>query len=181
MKILTFFLLILLAITPDALAQSSQKAITNQNTNNVNSTSATQLTQEIKDSKNKIVHLENEIFWLGLLAALGFILPLPLGFYHIYRMRELVAQSSELKSQLDEQTNKSAQADSLITRNEKLENEIKQVQEKFRATMKSTQEKHQDVIEKMKSDIHLLDLENKRISGILMLKEQVAKKSFPSN
>ncbi|KAF0248357.1 MAG: hypothetical protein FD167_2238, partial [bacterium] len=138
-------------------------------------------TQEIKDSKAKIVHLENEIFWLGLLAALGFILPLPIGFYHIYRMRELVAQASELKSRLTEQTNRVVQVDSLVTRNEKLETEIKQIQEKFRTTMKRTQEKHQDTIEKMKNDIHLLDLENKRISGILMLKEQVAKKSLPGN
>lgn len=187
MKILIFFLLALLSTT-NVLGQSHQKTnlstpvLISQNTSD--STSASNITQDNQDgqeAKNIVARLENQIFWLALLAAFGFILPLPIGVYHIYRTRELVAQTTELEHKLNEQTTKALQIEPLIARNEKLENEIKQIQERFRVTMKNTQEKHQDTIEKMKNDLHLLDLENKRISGILMLKEQVAKKSFPGS
>jgi uncharacterized protein HemX len=181
MKSRIFLLTLLFFITINIFAQTGKEAktpIANSSTPESSEVSP-QETQETKNYKLKITNLENEVFWLALLAALGFILPLPLGFYHIYRTRELVSQMTELEAKLNEQSTKASQIGSLVARNQKLEDEIKEVQERFRTTMKNTQEKYQTTIERMKDDMHLLDLENKRISGILMLKEQVAKKSSP--
>lgn len=178
-------LLIILLITFNVFAQDNQSQNTPTNISNKNAVTNTNLTanaqESTEDLKFKISRLENEGFWLALLAALGFILPLPLGFYHIYRVRELVAQISDLEARLKSQNTKTTQTDTLASRNEKLEKELREIQEKFRTTMKNTQEKYQATIEKMKEDMHILDLENKRISGILMLKEQVAKKSSPGS
>lgn len=181
MKLRIFLLITLFFITTNIFAQAGKETKIPTATPSTSQPSqvSPQETQETKDYKLKIANLENEVFWLALLAALGFILPLPLGFYHVYRTRELIAQMTDLEGKLNEQSTKASQIGSFVARNEKLEGEIKEVQERFRTTMKSTQEKYQTTIERMKDDMHLLDLENKRISGILMLKEQVAKKSSP--
>ncbi len=180
MRILTAFLLLFLFFNVDVLAQPRQ-AVTPAAKNNIESTTPKESSQNTAKNDDEITRLQNEIFWLGLLAAVAFIIPLPLGFYHISRVREIVAQATELEHKLQEQTSKASQTDSLLARNEKLESEIRQMQERFRTSMKSAQDKHQEAIEKLKNDMHLLELENKRISGVLMLKEQVAKKSSPGS
>ena len=133
------------------------------------------------DSEAEITHLELIILVLGIFSAIGLILPLPMAFYHFRRIKELVARIDELQLKVHEQDTQKAQRESLLARNEKLETEIKQMQERFRVTMRNTQEKHQEAIEKLKGDIHMLELENKRVSGILLLKEQIAKKSSSGN
>lgn len=187
-RIITAFLLLFLIVNTDSLAQPSQHNNTPAIKNNTDNGAKELISQQNNKQDNKqnnkqdneeITRLENEIFWLGLLAAVAFILPLPLGFYHITRVREIVAQATELELKLQEQKSKAAQIEPLLARNEKLESEIRQMQDRFRTTMKNTQEKHQEAIEKLKNDMHLLELENKRISGVLMLKEQVAKRSSP--
>ncbi|MBK7995992.1 MAG: hypothetical protein IPK14_22250 [Blastocatellia bacterium] len=125
--------------------------------------------------------MEGEVFWLGLLAAMGFILPVPLGFYHIYRTRELLSQIGEMQVKFNEQNNKLTQINPLIETNRQLEEQLKQVQENFQVAIKSNHEKHQEAIERLKTEMHFLELENKRISGVLMLKEQVAKRSSPGS
>lgn len=181
MKTLILLLITVFSLSSEVSPQTSQNRKLYDLSQNVSELNlkTVQENQEIKDAKAKIVNLENEIFWLALLAALGFILPLPLGVYHIYRTRELLTQMADLEAKFSQQGKKASQVEAFVARNEKLENEIKEMQERFRTTMKNTQEKYQSTIEKMKDDMHLLDLENKRISGILMLKEQVVKKSSP--
>lgn len=172
MKKLVFTILLFLILNISVLAQESKPS----NTTPINSDQNNAIAQ-----KERITQLEGEVFWLGLLAAMGFILPVPLGFYHIYRTRELLAQIGEMQIKFNEQNNKLAQVNPLIETNRQLEEQLRQVQENFRLAMKSNQEKHQEAIEKLKSEMHFLELENKRISGVLMLKEQVAKRSSPGS
>lgn len=172
MKKLVFTILLFLILNISVLAQESKPS----NATPINSDQNNAIAQ-----KERITQLEGEVFWLGLLAAMGFILPVPLGFYHIYRTRELLAQIGEMQIKFNEQNNKLAQVNPLIETNRQLEEQLRQVQENFRLAMKSNQEKHQEAIEKLKSEMHFLELENKRISGVLMLKEQVAKRSSPGS
>lgn len=170
MKKLIFSILLFLLLNINILAQPS---------NDSNSTSND--TNNAQVQKERIIQLEDEVFWLGLLAAMGFILPVPLGFYHIYRTRELLARIGEMEIKFNEQNNKLAQVNLLTETNRQLEGQLKQVQENFRLAITSNQEKHQEAIEKLKTEMHFLELENKRISGVLMLKEQVAKRSSPGS
>ncbi|MFY9223024.1 MAG: hypothetical protein WAQ98_10155 [Blastocatellia bacterium] len=171
MKKLVFTILLFLILNISVLAQESKSPspIANNDQNNAIA------------QKERITQLEGEVFWLGLLAAMGFILPVPLGFYHIYRTRELLAQIGEMQVKFDEQNNKLTQVNPLMETNRQLQEQLRQVQENFRVAMKSNQEKHQEAIEKLKTEMHFLELENKRISGVLMLKEQVAKRSSPGS
>lgn len=172
MKKLVFSTLLFLTLNISVLAQESKPSNSTPINNEANNAIA---------QKERINQLEGEVFWLGLLAAMGFILPVPLGFYHIYRTRELLAQIGEMQVKFNEQNNKLTQVNPLIETNKQLEEQLRQVQENFRVAIKSNQEKHQEAIEKLKTEMHFLELENKRISGVLMLKEQVAKRSSPGS
>jgi hypothetical protein len=128
------------------------------------------------DAPAQVAQLERTLFWLGMFTALGLILPLPMCLYHFRRVNALLARIEELQQKTREQEALSARVESLLSRNEKLETEIKHVQERFRVTMRNSQDKYQDTIDKLRSDIIQLETENKRISGLLLLKEQVSKK-----
>ncbi|MEW6735349.1 MAG: hypothetical protein AB1489_28920 [Acidobacteriota bacterium] len=124
----------------------------------------------------RVAQLERTIFWLGMVCAVFLILPLPMCLYHFRRVGKLLVEIEGLQTKLHHQEAISARMESVVARNEKLETEIKYLQERFRISLENEQEKYQQVIEKLKSDLQSLDLENKRISGLLMLKESALKR-----
>lgn len=123
-----------------------------------------------------ISSLEGKIFWLGLFSAFALISPLPIAIYHIRRSRQLTEKLAQLQSQIREQEGVSARLDSLLSRNEKLETENKHLQERFRVSVRNIEEKNQELIDKLKADLQQMEAENRRISGLLMIKDQVSKK-----
>lgn len=128
------------------------------------------------DLQNQLVGLQRTNFLLCLVAGFGLLLPVPLVIYHFRKLKALAIVIDNLNIQVLDQDSKSAQLDSVRARNEKLETEMKQMQERFRVTMRNAQDKHQESIDKLKNEIHAVELENKRMSGVLILKEQQVKK-----
>lgn len=128
------------------------------------------------DAQTEIARLDRIVFWLGLVCAIALMLPLPMCIYHLRRVAGLLTELDEIKRKLHDEELRAACLEAVQARNEKMETEIKQLQERFRVAMRTAQDKHQDTVERLKGELQALELENKRISGLLMLKEQVVKK-----
>ncbi|MCS6886068.1 MAG: hypothetical protein RMM17_12045 [Acidobacteriota bacterium] len=112
---------------------------------------------------------------LSVLCSVGLFLPLPLALFHLWRVQKLSEEVIKLRQMLLERDKALAVAEQLRTRNEKLETELKRTVEKHRNALKIAQEKYDlanETIEKLKKDFQRVELENKRLSGILLLKEQ---------
>jgi hypothetical protein len=123
-----------------------------------------------------IGQLERTLFWLGIVCAIALMLPLPICLYHFRRVGALLAEIDKLQSELREQEALKARLDSLLAGNDKLETDIKQLQESYRTRLLTAQEKHQETVDKLKGDLRALEAENKRLSGLILLKEQASKK-----
>jgi hypothetical protein len=122
-----------------------------------------------------VARLEQLLIILGVISAIGLMLPFPMCLYHFRRVRGLVLQIEDLQIKIRDQEAMSARLESLLARNEKLETEIKQLHERFRVTVKTAFDKHQETVDKLKGELQTLETEHKRISGLLLIKEAVKK------
>ena len=157
---------------------SSKDNIKENNTDKDSAKETSKLGESLSttDLQGQIAGLQRTNFLLCLVAGFGLLLPVPLVIYHFRKLKALAIIIDNLNIQVLAQDSKSAQLESVRARNEKLETEMKQLQERFRVTMRNAQDKHQESIDRLKSDIHAIELENKRMSGVLILKEQQVKK-----
>lgn len=117
----------------------------------------------------------NSIVLLALLCGVGLILPLPLAIFHVRRVRRLTDEILQLRELLLERDKALAMVEQLRSRNEKLESELKHALEKHRSALKAAQDKYDyanETIDKLKKDVQKIELENKRLSGLLLLKEK---------
>jgi hypothetical protein len=128
----------------------------------------------IKDSR--IEQLENRLFWVSIVCALSLMLPLPICIYYYRRVFRMLTEIDHLKTELRDREALKAQLDQLLARNERLETEIKQTGENLRATLRTAEGEHKVVAEKLKEELRLLEVENRRLSGLLILKEQASKR-----
>jgi len=124
----------------------------------------------------KIEQLEHTLFWLGILCGIGLMLPLPICLYHFRGVGRLLGEIIRLQSEVSDLEALKARVDQLLARNDKLETEIKQMQENHRVQLWAAQDKHRENVEKLKGELKELEQENKRLSGLILLKEQVSKK-----
>jgi hypothetical protein len=120
--------------------------------------------------------LERSLFWLGVICAICLILPLPICLYYFRRISALLSEIDKLQTEVRDHETLKARLDQLLVRNEKLETELKQTQENYRIKLLSTQEKHLETVDGMKEQLRALEMENRRLSGLILLKEQASKK-----
>lgn len=118
------------------------------------------------------------IVMLALLCGVGLILPLPLVLFHARRVRRLTDEILRLRDLLLERDKALVMVEQLRSRNEKLESELKHTLEKHRSALKAAQDRYDyanETIDRLKKDVQKIELENKRLSGILLLKEKEKK------
>jgi cell division protein FtsB len=123
----------------------------------------------------KLNQNDRTIFWLSLVCALAFMIPLPLCIYHFRRIASLLAEIEGLKVKISSENALKTRIEELSTNNSKIELELQQLQEKHRLSLKTAQEKYEgaiDTIEKVKKELQKVELENKKLSGVLLLKQQ---------